>query len=123
MDEFLHSYFLKSMVLASPSAPWTNLVDIIFLVLASATVAWYFYFYLKKDLLGKYWGAMTVAILGSLIVFSTLQNFVRELIMWLMSPKIGSTQLSNVNLIAIFIGGFCALYIMNLINHDKIRKD
>jgi hypothetical protein len=111
------------MVLASPSAPWTNLVDIIFLVLASATVAWYFYFYLKKDLLGKYWGAMTVAILGSLIVFSTLQNFVRELIMWLMSPKIGSTQLSNVNLIAIFIGGFCALYIMNLINNDKIRKD
>lgn len=108
--------------LGAPSASWTSLVDIVFFLGASAIVAWYFYYYLKKDLLGKFWGAMLVAAGGALIVFALLQTIIRDIIMWLMSPKIGSTQLSNVNLIAIFIGGFLALYIMNRINHNKERR-
>ncbi|WCL50384.1 hypothetical protein [Leptospira sp. GIMC2001] len=108
--------------LGAPSAPWTTLVDIVFFLGASAVMAWYYYYFLKKDLLGKFWGAMLVAAVGSLIVFALFQTFIRDIIMWLMSPKIGSTQLSNVNLIAIFIGGFLALYIMNRINHNKERR-
>jgi uncharacterized membrane protein YeaQ/YmgE (transglycosylase-associated protein family) len=109
--------------LASPSAPWTVLVDIIFFIAVSAVVAWYYYFYLKKDLLGKFWGAILVASIGALIIFAILQNILRDVIMWLMSPKIGSTQLSNVNLIAVFIGAYLALFIMNRINHDRERRD
>lgn len=108
--------------LASPSGPWTNLVDIFFVILASATVAWYFYYYLRKDLLGKFWGAVFVAGLGALIVFATSQTLIRDVIMWFMSPKIGSFQLSNVNLIAVFLGGYLALSIMNRINHNKERR-
>ncbi|MCZ8238379.1 MAG: hypothetical protein O9346_03780 [Leptospiraceae bacterium] len=109
--------------LGAPSSPWTSIVDIIFFLGANALVAWYYYYYLRKDLLGKFWGAMLVSAIGALIVFALLQNFIREVIMWLMSPKIGSTQLSNVNLIAIFLGGFIALYLMNRINHNKERRD
>lgn len=65
---------------------------------------------------------MLVAFVGALIVVALLQNIIRDLIMWLMSPKIGSTQLSNVNLIAVFLGAFLALYVMNRINHNKERR-
>jgi len=109
--------------LGAPSSPWTSIVDIIFFLGAKALVAWYYYYYLKKDLLGKFWGTMLVSSIGALIVFALLQNLIREVIMWLMSPKIGSAQLSNVNLIAIFLGGFIALYLMNRINHNKERRD
>lgn len=102
---------------------WTNLVNILFLLGVSALLAWYFYYYRKKDLLGKFWGAMLVAAFGALIVFALLQDEIRGVIMWLMSPKIGATQLSNVNLIAIFLGGYLGLYIMNRINHNKERRD
>ncbi len=109
--------------LAAPSEPWTILVDILFFFLASAACAWYFYYYKRKDLLGKFWGASFVAGLGALIVFATLQTYIRDAIMWLMSPKIGSTQLSNINLVAILMGGYLALYAMNRINHNKERRD
>ncbi|MCE9500222.1 MAG: hypothetical protein K8R21_06965 [Leptospira sp.] len=109
--------------LASARAPWTILVDIIFFIAVSALVAWYFYFYLRKDLLGKFLGATLVAGIGALIIFALLQEVIRDIIMWLMSPKIGSSQLSNVNLIAVFIGGYLALYLMNKINHNRDRRD
>ncbi len=103
------------------AASWTIIMDFLFFVGASALVAWYYFFYLRKDLLGGFWGAMLVACVGALIVFALLQNVIRDVIMWLMSPKIGSTQLSHVNLIAIFLGAFFALYIMNRINHNRER--
>ncbi len=109
--------------LGSPSAAWTIVFDFIFFLGATALVAWYYYYYLRKDLLGKFWGAMLVSAIGALIVFAIFQNPIREIVMWLMSPKLGSTQLSNVNLIAIFLGGFVALYFMNRINHNKERRD
>lgn len=73
--------------------------------------------------MGKFWGASIVAGLGSLIVFATMQTYIRDSIMWLMSPKIGSTQLSNINLVAILLGGFLSLYIMSRINNNKERRD
>lgn len=108
---------------ALPSSPWTYLVDVIFFCGISALFAWYYYSFLKKDILGKFWGAALVAGLGALIIFSTMQTVIREVIIWLMSPRIGTMQLSNVNLIAISIGAYLALYIMNQINHNKERRD
>jgi len=114
---------LFALPLALPSSPWTILVDILFFGGISALFAWYFFVYLRKDLLGGFWGAVFVAGIGALILFATFQTIIREVIMWLMSPRIGTVQLSNVNLIAISIGAYLALYIMNQINHNKERRD
>jgi len=115
--------FIQLIPFALPSSPWTIIVDIAFFGGISGLFAWYFYVYMRKDLLGKFWGAALVAGIGALIIFSTLQTVIREVIVWLMSPRIGSVQLSNVNLIAISIGAYLALYIMNQINHNKERRD
>ena len=109
--------------LGLPSSPWTKIVDLLFLFGISTFFAWLYYSYMRKDLLGKFWGATMVAAVGALIVFAILQNVIREIIVWLMSPKIGSVPLSNVNLIAISLGAYLALYIMNRINHNKERRD
>lgn len=115
--------FQLFFTLAAPSPDWTKLVDGFFFLGSSALLAWYFYYYQRKDLLGKFWGALVVASIGSLIVLSTSQMVIYETIMWLMSPKIGNTQLSNLNLIVLFLGGYLALYVMNRINHNKERRD
>ena len=115
---------MSKMMLASVLVPWKILVDIIFLVGASSLVSWYFYFYLKRDILGKYIGATIIATLGGLLFFTTLQEPIRYLVMWLLSPKIGETkQLSNVNLIAIFLGAYLAMYTVSMINRNRKRKD
>lgn len=67
--------------------------------------------------------AFLVALLGSLIILSIFQDIIRDIVFWLISPKVGIYQLSNVNLIAVLIGGYLALYIMNRINHNKERRD
>lgn len=113
---------ILGLVILARHSGWTVIVDAVFFLGASAIIAWYYYFYLRKDLLGGFWGALVVACLGALIVLALAQNFIRDVIMWLMSPKIGSTQLSHVNLIAVLLGAFYALYIMNRINHNKERK-
>lgn len=111
-------------MLASVLEPWKILVDIVFLIGASSTVAWYFYFYLKRDILGKYLGATIIATMGGLLFFTTLQEPIRYAVMWLLSPKIGQTkQLSNVNLVAIFLGAYFAMYTVSKINRNKTRKD
>ncbi|WP_000629742.1 hypothetical protein, partial [Leptospira interrogans] len=67
--------------------------------------------------------ALIVALLGSLIILSLLQDFIRSVVLWLVSPKFGIYQISNVNLLAVLLGGLLALYIMNRINHNKERRD
>ncbi len=111
------------LVLASSSGWWTTFTDILFVLSISGGLAWYFYYYKRKDLLGGYWVAFLVALLGSLIILSLFQDPIREIVYWLISPKIGIWQVANVNLIAVLIGGYSVLYIMNRINHNKERRD
>ncbi|WP_001052859.1 hypothetical protein [Leptospira interrogans] len=126
-DSFLYELGgqLFLMPLASFSgSPWrTTILDVLFVVGISGGLSWYYYYYKRKDLLGGFWGALIVALLGSLIILSLLQDFIRSVVLWLVSPKFGIYQISNVNLLAVLLGGLLALYIMNRINHNKERRD
>lgn len=109
--------------LATTSEPLSILVDLIFIVGISTMVAWYFYFYLKREIIGGFIGAIVISGLGAILVLATLQTFIRDIIMWLMSPKLGTIQLSNVNLIVIFLGAYLALFLLIKLNYNKKRKD
>jgi len=109
--------------LATTSEPLTILVDIIFIVGIATLVAWYFYFYLKREIIGGFVGAIVISGLGAILILATLQTFLRDIIMWLMSPKLGTIQLSNINLIVIFMGAYLSLYLLIKINYNKQRKD
>ena len=106
---------MQQIFLATTSEPLTILVDIIFIVGISTMVAWYFYFYLKKEIIGGF--------VGAILILASLQTFVRDIIMWLMSPKLGTIQLSNVNLIVIFLGAYLSLFLLIKINYNRGRKD
>lgn len=108
--------------LADSSTPWTILVDMIFIVALSMGAAWYFYFYQKQNILGGFIGATVIAGLGSILVFTFFQKFIRDLIMWLMSPKLGAFQLSNVNLIVVGMGAFLALYLVQKMQMRNRRE-
>ncbi len=126
-DSFLHELsgqlFLIPLASFSGSPWWTTILDVLFVIGISGGLSWYYYYYKRKDLLGGFWGALVVALLGSLIILSLLQDFIRSVVLWLVSPKFGIYQISNVNLLAVLLGGLLALYIMNRINHNKERRD
>ncbi|HMV41411.1 MAG TPA: hypothetical protein PK079_17585 [Leptospiraceae bacterium] len=109
--------------LATTSEPLTILVDIIFITAISSLIAWYFYFYLKKEIIGGFIGAIVISALGSILLLASLQSFIRDIFMWLMSPKLGTIQLSNVNLIVVFIGAYLSLYLLIKINYNRKRKE
>ncbi|NBU96986.1 MAG: hypothetical protein EBS19_02040 [Spirochaetia bacterium] len=108
--------------LANVSAPWTLLMDIIFILALSMIVSYYFYYYKKKEILGGYIGATVIAIFGSILLFAFFHKVVRDFIMWLMSPKIGTIQLSNVNLIVIVLGAFLSLFIVDVLQKKRRRE-
>lgn len=114
---------MPQIFLATTSEPLTILVDIIFIVGVATMVAWYFYFYLKREVIGGFVGAIVISGLGAILILATLQTFLRDIIMWLMSPKLGTIQLSNVNLIVIFLGAYLSLFLLVKINYNKKRKD
>jgi ABC-type Fe3+-siderophore transport system permease subunit len=108
--------------LATTSDPITILVDIFFLALFSSFVSWYFNFRLKKEIFGGFFGGAFFTALGSLIFMLAFQNSMRSIIMWLMSPKLGNIQLSNLNLIALLTGGFLTLYIIYLVQQKRKKE-
>ncbi len=110
------------MIFANTASPWTLLIDLFFIVSISMGTAWYFYFYKKYDILGGFLGATTIAGMGALLMFAFLQRIVKDIIMWLMSPKFGSIQISNVNLIVVLMGSFLFLYIVQKIQFRKRRN-
>jgi hypothetical protein len=63
-----------NIFLANVSAPWTLLMDIIFILALSMIVAWYFYFYKKKDIIGGYVGATTIASFGAILLFAFFKS-------------------------------------------------
>ena len=114
----MNTFFIP---LALTSEPWTILIDIIFIVTVASVIAWYFYSKEKRYIIGNFIGAAIIAFTGSIIMYSLFQNIVRDVLMWLMSPKIGTYQLSNVNLIAAFLGAYLAVYIVTQLDYKKKR--
>ncbi|MEM7182248.1 MAG: hypothetical protein AAF518_15140 [Spirochaetota bacterium] len=102
--------------------PVIFLMDIIFLVSIASLISWYFYYYLQKDIFGKFLGGAIIAAAGS-VLFVIIQTPIRQIIMWFVSPKLGTMQLSRVNIIAAILGAYLSLYIFNRINRNRTRKD
>lgn len=109
-------------VLANVSAPWTLLMDIILLLALSMLVSYYFYVYQKKVILGGYVGTTAIASFGAILLFAFFHKGIRDFIMWLMSPKIGTMQLSNLNLIVIVLGAYLSLYIVDILQRRRRRE-
>jgi uncharacterized membrane protein YeaQ/YmgE (transglycosylase-associated protein family) len=84
-----------------------------------AMVAFIFYNIKKRDLFAGYIGGLVVGVIGALI-----GGFILDWIFYDISVKILEflSRGAGVNIIAGFIGAYCALYIMNRLNHNKERK-
>lgn len=84
-----------------------------------AIVAWIYYYLKRRDLLGGYIGGLVVGVIGALIGGFILDRLLLNITIKILSFLVYTT---GVNIIAGFIGGYIALYIMNRLNHNKERK-
>lgn len=87
------------------------------LLAIGAGVSWYFYYFKRRDIFGKFIGGLIVAILGAIIF---------DLVFTLQFMKTFSEFLTTktyVHIPGALIGGFLAVYILNKINHDQERQD
>jgi uncharacterized membrane protein YeaQ/YmgE (transglycosylase-associated protein family) len=84
-----------------------------------AIAAWIYYYLKRRDLLGGYIGGLVVGVIGALIGGFILDRLLLNITIKILSFLVYTT---GVNIIAGFIGGYIALYIMNRLNHNKERK-
>ncbi|MCB1160502.1 MAG: hypothetical protein H7A25_17570 [Leptospiraceae bacterium] len=110
------------LILTTFQNPFIFLIDIIFLVSISSIVSWYFFFYQKKEIFGGFLGGTIIASFGAVLILLT-QSPIRDFVMWLMSPKIGTTQLSRVNIIVATLGAFLALFILEKIGKARSKRE
>lgn len=99
-------------------------VDALAYVLTGLVAAWFYYHYMRRDLLGGFWGAVVIGVIGAVMVHSVLSlfnNWFARLLNWLMKPELGGFHV-RVNMLAAMAGAFLFVFILNRINHDKERR-
>ncbi len=96
-----------------------KLLAIVLYIGLGALVSWIYYNLKRKDLLGGYIGGLVVGVIGALIGGFILDRLLLDITIRVLRFLVYDT---GVNLIAGFIGGYAALYIMNRLNHDKERR-
>lgn len=99
-------------------------VDSLAYILTGLAAAWFFYYNQRRDLLGGFWGAVVVGVVGAVLIHSVLSlshNWFGRLVQWLMKPEIGEFHV-RVNMLAAMAGAFLFVFILNRINHDKERR-
>jgi len=96
-----------------------NLLAIAIYIGLGAVVSWIFYTLKRRDLFGGYIGGMVVGVVGALIGGFILDKLLLDIVIRILQFLVYET---GVNIIAGFIGGYIAVYIMNKLNHDKERK-
>lgn len=84
-----------------------------------ALVSWIFYYLKRKDLLGGFIGGLVVGVIGALIGGFVLDRILLDITIKFLRFLVYDT---GVNLIAGFLGAFAALYVMNMLNHNKERR-
>ena len=94
------------------------LPDIIIYVIVGAGLGWFFYYWLRKDLIGKFVGAFLVGLLGCILGSFLLGEILKKIIGLLQN----GFHISNVNILASIIGGYILLYLYNFLNHDRERN-
>ena len=96
-----------------------NLLVLVIILGVGALVSWIFFHIKKRDLFGGFIGGMVVGVLGALIGAFILDKLLLQPVLYIL--KFLSID-AGVNIIAAFIGGYLALFIMNKLNHDKKRS-
>ncbi|MDY6933726.1 MAG: hypothetical protein SVZ03_05805 [Spirochaetota bacterium] len=97
----------------------TKLLSIAIYLGLGAIVAWIFYYAKRRDLFGGYIGGMVIGVIGALIGGFILDKLLLDVSIRIMQFLVYET---GVNVIAGFIGGYLAVYIMNRLTHDRERK-
>lgn len=78
-----------------------------------------FYYIKRKSLFGGFVGGLVVGVIGALIGGFILDRLLLDTAIKVLNFL---TYETGVNIIAGFIGGYTAVYIMNRLGHDKERK-
>ena len=88
-------------------------------VAIGALLSYIFYFLKRRDLFGGFIGGMAVGVVGALI-----GGFILDYLLYDITKEVLEflSRGAGVDIIAGFLGGYGALYIMNRLNHDKERK-
>ena len=84
-----------------------------------ALVSWIFYYLKRRDLFGGFIGGMVVGVVGALIGAFIIDKLLLDITVRVLKFLVYDLQ---IVIIAGFLGAFCAVYIMNKLNHDKTRK-
>ncbi|RJP25445.1 MAG: hypothetical protein C4529_00805 [Deltaproteobacteria bacterium] len=98
---------------------WVLIRSIFIILVIGAAVAWIFYYYKMRDLFGGYIGGFVVGVMGALIGAFILDKFLYDITVKILSFL---ARDAGVNIIAGFVGGYIAVFIMNRLNHNKERK-
>ncbi|MCX8124832.1 MAG: hypothetical protein N3F66_11830 [Spirochaetes bacterium] len=96
-----------------------KLLAIVIYIAMGALVSWIFYSLKRRDLFGGFIGGMVIGVIGALIGGFILDKLLLDITIKILRFLVYDT---GVNIIAAFIGGYAAVYIMNKLNHDKERK-
>lgn len=93
------------------------LIDSIVYLLIGGLTAWLFFYLMRKDLLGGFTGGFIVGVIGAILGAFLLTDVISVLVEYLEE----GLKVSNVNIIAAFLGAYGGVYVFNKINHDKQR--
>lgn len=96
-----------------------KLLAIAIYIAMGALVSWIFYNLKRRDLFGGFIGGMVIGVIGALIGGFILDKLLLDITIKILRFLVYDT---GVNIIAAFIGGYAAVYVMNKLNHDKERK-
>lgn len=96
-----------------------KLLAIAIYIAVGALVSWIFYSLKRRDLFGGFIGGMVIGVIGALIGGFILDKLLLDITIKILRFLVYDT---GVNIIAVFISGYAAVYIMNKLNHDKERK-
>lgn len=97
-----------------------RLIISIFIYLGiGAVISWVFYYWKMRDLFGGYIGGFVVAVIGALIGGFILDRLLYDITVRILAFL---ARDAGVNIIAGFLGGYAAVFIMNRLTHNKERK-
>ncbi len=101
-----------------------NFLALLIYVVCGVAAAYYYYHVKRRELLGGFWGASVIGLVGAVVVgmITSIDAWFNRLVSWLMIPKFGDSFQVPVNLIAAVIGGLVFVAILNRINHNKERR-
>ncbi len=91
------------------------LLQILIILIIGGVASAFFYYYKRRELFAGFVGGLTIAVIGGMIGNYVLDKVVK--IVWDIF-----SNLANVNVFATLIGAYAAVFILNQLTHEKVRK-